>query len=542
MGRQRGGGSSRAGTVFAVNTDGSGFTNLYSFTGGNDGGSPYAGPILSGNTLYGTTAGGGSSGAGTVFAVNADGSGFTNLHSFTGGNDGGSPYAGLILSGKILYGTAYAGGSSGVGTVFAVNTDGSGFANLYGFTGGNDGVSPYAGLILSSNTLYGTTAGDGSSRAGTVFAVNTDGSGFANLYGFTGGNDGGSPYAGLILSGKVLYGTAYFGGSTGAGVVFSQILTPPTITTQPTDQTVYAGSTATFTVVAGGTPPLSYQWNVNNTNIVDATNTTLTLVNVQPADGGVCAVSVSNAYGTIVSSNALLTVLGVPPTITTQPTNQTVGAGNTATFTVVAGGSPPLNYQWSFNTTNLIGATNATLTLANAQLNLSGNYSVLVTNAYGSTNSVTVTLTVNPPIPSAGLLPFPLSANQRGTVTCLENPSYTYDIYLPPAYTTNGTALPIFYTMYPIGGGMVSTFQSTCASLNIILVGITGTRNNVPWTEILREIYAVTLDVRQRVLFDPTAEFAGGLSGGGECSYMFSRFRAQHVAGLFEMAGWLARI
>jgi hypothetical protein len=141
----------------------------------------------------------------------------------------------------------------------------------------------------------------------------------------------------------------------------------------------------------------------------------------------------------------------------------------------------------------------------------------------------------------AGLLPFPLSANQRGTVTCLENPSYTYDIYLPPAYSTNGTPLPIFYTMYANGGGMVSTFQSTCSSLNIIVVGITGTSNGVPWDKVLREIYAVTRDVRQRVLYDPTAEFVGGFSGGGECSYMFSRFRARHVAGLFEMAGWLGR-
>jgi hypothetical protein len=137
----------------------------------------------------------------------------------------------------------------------------------------------------------------------------------------------------------------------------------------------------------------------------------------------------------------------------------------------------------------------------------------------------------------AGLLPFPLSANQRGTVTCLENPSYTYDIYLPPGYTTNGTALPIFYTMYANGGGMVGTFQATCSSLNIIVVGITGTKNGVPWDKVMREIYAVTRDVRLRVLFDPTAEFVGGFSGGGECSYMFSRMRAQHVAGLFEMAG-----
>src|SRR6267378_3252948 len=191
------------------------FTNLYGFTGGNDGGAPYAGLILSGNTLYGTTTAGGSSSNGTVFAVNTDGSGFTNLHGFTGGNDGGAPYAGLILSGNTLYGTTAFGGSSGNGTVFAVNTDGSGFTNLHGFTNGNDGGAPTAGLILSGNTLYGTTTAGGGSGNGTVFAVNTDGSGFTNLYRFTGGNDGGDPYAGLILSGNTLYGTTAGGGSSG---------------------------------------------------------------------------------------------------------------------------------------------------------------------------------------------------------------------------------------------------------------------------------------------------------------------------------------
>ncbi len=212
------------------------------------------------------------------------------------------------------------------------------------------------------------------------------------------------------------------------------------------------------------------------------------------------------------------------------------------TFTVAAAGTQPLKYQWSFNTTNLVGATSATLRLAKVQPNQSGNYSVLVSNPYGSTNSVAAVLTINPPLPSAGLLPFPLSASQRGTVTCLENPYYTYDIYLPPTYTPYGNPLPIVYTMDPGGGGMVSTFEVTCANLGIICVGITGSANGVPWARELREMYAVTLDIRERVLFDPTAEFAGGFSGGGECSYMFSRLRAQHVAGLFEMAGWLGRI
>src|ERR1019366_761220 len=104
------------------------------------------------------------------------------LHIFTGGSDGAQPYAGLILSGNTLCGTALIGGSSGNGTVFAVNTDGTAFTILHSFTGGSDGGGPFTGLASSGNTLYGTTGSGGSSDNGTVFAVNIDGSGFTNLY------------------------------------------------------------------------------------------------------------------------------------------------------------------------------------------------------------------------------------------------------------------------------------------------------------------------------------------------------------------------
>src|SRR5207253_2008351 len=123
--------------------------------------------------------------------------------------------------GNSLYGTAPEGGSLGVGTVFAVNTDATGFTNLHSFTLG-DGAFPYAALILSSNTVYGTTAGNsGTAGYGTVFAVNTDATGFTNLHRFTplsapfqlGGNnsDGANPFGGLILSGNTLFGTAAYG-------------------------------------------------------------------------------------------------------------------------------------------------------------------------------------------------------------------------------------------------------------------------------------------------------------------------------------------
>jgi uncharacterized repeat protein (TIGR03803 family) len=237
------GGTSGNGTVFAVNTDGTGLTTLYNFTGGSDGGHPLADLLLSGNTLYGTANTGAGSGKGTVFAVNTDGSDFTVLHSFTAqtsgtNSDGAEPSGALVLSGNTMYGTANVGGSSGWGTVFAVNTNGMGFTNLHSFSAmstnssgvytNSDGARPNdkAGLVLSGNTLYGTAVLGGTSGNGTVFAVNTDGTGFTTLHSFTAqtsgtNSDGATPNAGLILAGNTLYGTATHGGSSGNGTVFA---------------------------------------------------------------------------------------------------------------------------------------------------------------------------------------------------------------------------------------------------------------------------------------------------------------------------------
>jgi uncharacterized repeat protein (TIGR03803 family) len=146
----------------------------------------------------------------------------------------------VILSGNALYGTAQYGGSSGNGTVFKLNTDGTGFTNLYSFgSSPSDGAEPQGGLILSGNTLYGTTEKGGSAFSGTVFGINTDGTGFTNLYSFTSGNynssgiitnsDGALPSAGLILLGNTLYGTADGGGISGYGTVFS-LFFPPQLT------------------------------------------------------------------------------------------------------------------------------------------------------------------------------------------------------------------------------------------------------------------------------------------------------------------------
>ena len=146
-----------------------------------EGAGPYAGVVLSGDTLYGTTAGGGKYGMGAVFSVNTNGSDFTNLYSFSpaipGTNsDGDTPLAGLVISGATLYGTASSGGPFGNGTVFSLNTDGSGFTTLHSFSAlatsftNSDGSDPN-GLVLSGNTLYGTAQEGGSAGSGTVFSL-----------------------------------------------------------------------------------------------------------------------------------------------------------------------------------------------------------------------------------------------------------------------------------------------------------------------------------------------------------------------------------
>ena len=109
-------------------------------------------------------------------------------------SDGANPLGNLVLSGNVLYGTTVSGGPSGVGTVFRMNTDGSGFTTLHNFSGG-DGASPQAELVLSGGTLYGTTTFQGSGGWGSIFALNLDGTGFTNLYSFTGEDDGGYPYS-----------------------------------------------------------------------------------------------------------------------------------------------------------------------------------------------------------------------------------------------------------------------------------------------------------------------------------------------------------
>jgi uncharacterized repeat protein (TIGR03803 family) len=187
------------------------------------------------------------------------------------------------------------------------------------------------------------------------------------------------------------------------------IIALPLFTSQPANQAVLEGMTATFSVETASNALLSYQWQFNNgsglTNLTDSggisgsATSSLTIDNVTPADVGAYSVMVSNAVGPVTSASASLTLItGHAPLILSAPSSQTLLPGATATFTVSAAGDEPLSYFWQMDGTsltdagNVSGSATSTLTIQSATISNSGNYSVLITNSYGSVTSAVAVL------------------------------------------------------------------------------------------------------------------------------------------------------
>jgi len=188
-------------------------------------------------------------------------------------------------------------------------------------------------------------------------------------------------------------------GSTTSTVAALTVISPVSITTQPTAQTVIVGNTATFSVVATGSAPLTYQWSKDGVAISGATAATYSIAATTAANAGSYSVIVTNSVGSVTSAPATLTVnpAGVAPSITTQPISQSVTAGKSVTLSVVAAGTSPLTYQWRKDGAAITGATSASLTFSSAAASDTGSYSVVIANSLGSINSDVAVLTVNTP-------------------------------------------------------------------------------------------------------------------------------------------------
>jgi len=352
-----GGGTNSSGTIFKITPAGV-FKSLFSFDNTN-GATPLA-PLVedSSGNFYGTTYAGGAYGAGTVFKLSGDGV-FTTLYSFTGGDDGDHCSDGLLLaSDGNLYGATQFGGLYGFGTVFRISVDGT-LATLVQFDG-YQGAAAFGTLIQGiDGNLYGITDFGGTNGVGAIFRLSINGAlqitaqpqsqtvftGDTVLFSVAtfgalptsyqwirngtnlvdGGNVQGSSSRVLTLTNvsltdatnySVIVSNAY--GAVSSAQASLQVLdSAPQIVSGPVSQTVLAGATVEFMVEANGAAPLSYQWQKNGTNLVDGGNisgsatATLTLSSVVTNTSGTYSVLVSNAVGSIASSNAQLAVLPV---------------------------------------------------------------------------------------------------------------------------------------------------------------------------------------------------------------------------------------
>ncbi len=243
--------------------------------------------------------------------------------------------------------------------------------------------------------------------------------------------------------------------SVAATLTVSPASVAPSITTQPASQIATAGQTASFSVAATGTAPLSYQWKRNGTGILGATSSSYTTPVTTISDNGAqFTVLVTNTAGSMTSATATLTVNAatVAPSITTQPASQTVTAGQTASFGIAATGTAPLSYQWQKNGANIVGATAASYATPATSTSDSGStFRVLVSNTAGTATSSAATLTVN----SAPMAPSITTQPASQTVTAGQTASFSV--------AATGTS-PLNYqwqkNSVPISGATLSNYTT----------------------------------------------------------------------------------
>ena len=212
------------GTIFRLDQQGSGFATLHKFSIG-DGAWPRGSLVSVANQLFGVAYNGGAYGYGDIFRIDPDGAGFTKLFDFEGqGNrnlpqNGRNPVGELLPDETYLYGMTEAGGINGLGTIFRIRYDGTGFEKLHDFTGAPDGHRPQGSLTWDGNYLFGMTEFGGESDYGIVFRVKPDGTEYQKLLDFNGVN-GRAGVGSLIFDGNYLCGMTKLGGTNNQGVVF----------------------------------------------------------------------------------------------------------------------------------------------------------------------------------------------------------------------------------------------------------------------------------------------------------------------------------
>jgi uncharacterized repeat protein (TIGR03803 family) len=453
------GGGSGHGTIFKINTNGSGHTILRNFNPSinTDGQFPYYNTLISvGGVLYGMTTFGGTSGAGDIFKINPDGTGYTPMFNFSGAS-GTNPYYGALISdGTYLYGMTHDGGANGQGTIFRITLGGA-YTKLLDFTGAN-GARPFGALYYDGLFLYGMTSQGGTSAMGVIFKIMPDGTSYSKLMDFTGTANGSGPTGSLYSDGTCLYGTTTSGGTNNLGTIFRYCIVPPC-----------------------SPPGISCPANISVSNASGQCGANVTWPNATAGGTPTPSISYSIANGSFFS-------VGAPTTVTATATNAcgtatcsfTVTVNDTQIPTITCPGNIPVNndagvcgavvnYSTPVGTDNCTGsATTQTAGLGSGSTFPIGTTAntFKVTDASGNSAScsfnVIVTDTQFPAITCAGNITVGNDANSCGAIVSYAAPTASDNCSFAVGQESG---LPSG-AFYPVGTATTNTYVATDASGN----------------------------------------------------------------------------
>lgn len=302
----------------------------------------------------------------------------------------------------------------------------------------------------------------------------------------------------------------------------------PVITLQPVGSTNLTATEVTFLVEATGSPPLFYQWYFNVTNrLVGETNPSLSYTNLGDFQEGFYTVVITNAFGAVTSTPALLLVQ-VPPLVTREPRDVIAAVGGTAQFSVTATGEPPLRYQWFFNIIGeIVGATNATLTLTNLQKSDSGSYQIEVSNDYDTVNSIEAFLTVkDPPVITSqpASLSIPAGAGAGFSVTVTGDGPFAFQWYFNQTnaiFGATSSSLNIANAQLPNAG-----------TYHVVVTTDVGSATSAPANLIVLQAPLITLQpLSTTTVLNANASFSVSANGTSPLTYQWYFNRTNPIAG-----------
>ena len=487
-----------SGVVSTGGAGGAGYSN-----GGAGGNGYYCAGISVEGACLGTGGADGSGGGGGGSSAICVGSscqvGTTPIVVAAGGGGGGE---------SMCAGSGGGGGGTGGGGSSTPSLDGTG-AGPSGTNGGSGATSGdvggTGGVNDSSGSSSGTPGGPGSNTVSLGDSAGNGGGGAGYVGGLgstaTAGVDCGAGGGGGAGSSWSLNGSAPSFGTTSAGgsvalTYYGFVGTGPTVTTQPTAQTVDAGQTATFTAAGAGNPTPEVQWQVSTDGgltfspIIGANTPTLSVVAAAGDDGNVYRAVFANSIGSVTSSTATLSVYTVP-VVTTEPTDVLVDQGQTATFTAAASGNPAPTVQWQVSTdsgvtfNDIAGATGDSYSFTTGAGQSGTEYQAVFTNVAGVTTTTAATLTLDT-LPVVGSDPSPVSVVTGHTATFSASATGTPSPTVQWQVSTNGGT-----TFTNVAGAMATTYSFTAS------LGQTGDQFRADFTNVVGSVTtaAATLTV-----------------------------------------------